>query len=231
MAIIQQRLGCSQYHDIINQLNQRSIFAIIFEFSVMSHKDFWPNISQILRKYLIQMSQNTHFLNKMQAFLCLVLSCYYFNSDFIYLKRTNFRLYLFSWTKKKFVLREYLYSRIANFWTFWVYKCQLQRKKNNKKTVESRDIRLMFLSRWTEGEACHDGKTVVNDWCWKEAEFINIFCANFFSYIYFRKIWTLCIFGVYLFLQMAFKINFSVDLVLWNWLKLSKFTKNCTRKS
>ena len=187
MAIIQQGLGCFQYHDITNQLNQRSIFVMIFEFSVTSHKDFSPNISQIMRKYLIQMSQNTHILNKMQAFLCLVLSCYYFNSDFIYLKRTIFRLYLFSWTKKKSVLREYLLSRIANFWTFWVYKCQLQRKKNSKKTVESRDIRLMFLSRWMEGEACHDGKTVFNDWCWKEVEFINIFCAYFFRIFIFAK--------------------------------------------
>ena len=34
------------------------------------------------------------------------------------------------------------------------------KKKNKKKTVESRDIRLMFLSKSTERQAGHDGKTV-----------------------------------------------------------------------
>ena len=39
---------------------------------------------------------------------------------------------------------------------------QPQRKKNKKKTVKSRDIRL-FLSRSTERRACHDRETVVID--------------------------------------------------------------------
>ena len=39
---------------------------------------------------------------------------------------------------------------------------QPQRKKNNKKTEESRDI-LIFLLRSTVRQANHDGKTVVID--------------------------------------------------------------------
>ena len=38
-----------------------------------------------------------------------------------------------------------------------------QRKKNKKKTVESRDISLMFVSRSTERQAGLDGKTAVID--------------------------------------------------------------------
>ena len=52
---------------------------------------------------------------------------------------------------------------MASFWKFRVYEFQLQGKKNKEKTVESRDIRLMFLSRLTERQAGHDGKTVVID--------------------------------------------------------------------
>ena len=40
---------------------------------------------------------------------------------------------------------------------------QPQRKKNEKETVESGDIQLMFLSRSTERQAGHDGETVVID--------------------------------------------------------------------
>ena len=40
---------------------------------------------------------------------------------------------------------------------------KLKRKKNKKKTVEPSDIRLMFLSRSTERQVGHDGKTVVID--------------------------------------------------------------------
>ena len=46
---------------------------------------------------------------------------------------------------------------------FKVYEFQPQRKKNKKKTVESREIRLMFLSRSTERQVGHDGKSVVID--------------------------------------------------------------------
>ena len=40
--------------------------------------------------------------------------------------------------------------RMASFWKFRVYKFQVQRKKNRKKTAESRDIRLLFLPTSTE---------------------------------------------------------------------------------
>ena len=79
------------------------------------------------------------------------------------LKRTNFRKYLFS-RAKKIVFREYLFSRMASIWKFRVYEFQTLIKKNKKKTVESRDIRLMFLLRLTERQAGHDGKTVVINW-------------------------------------------------------------------
>ena len=52
----------------------------------------------------------------------------------------------------------------------------------------------MFLSRSTEREAGHDGKTVVIDTqdvvidFKKKAELTNIFWAYFFSCIYFREI-------------------------------------------
>ena len=53
---------------------------------------------------------------------------------------------------------------MASFWKIRVYKFQPRRKKNKKKTVESRDIRLMFLSKPADRKAGHDGKTVVIDW-------------------------------------------------------------------
>ena len=40
---------------------------------------------------------------------------------------------------------------------------QYHRKQNKKKAVESRDTRLIFLSRSMERQAGHDGKTVVID--------------------------------------------------------------------
>ena len=40
---------------------------------------------------------------------------------------------------------------------------QPQRKKNKKKSVESRDIRSKFQSRATERQASHDGKFVTID--------------------------------------------------------------------
>ena len=44
-----------------------------------------------------------------------------------------------------------------------VREISASRKKNEKKTVESRDIRLIFLSRSTERQAGHNGKTVAID--------------------------------------------------------------------
>ena len=52
---------------------------------------------------------------------------------------------------------------IGNFGKFRVYKFQPQRKKNKKRTAESRDIWLMFLLKSTERQAGHDRKTVVID--------------------------------------------------------------------
>ena len=37
--------------------------------------------------------------------------------------------------------------RMASFWKFRGYKFQSHEKKNKKKAVESRDMRLIFLSR------------------------------------------------------------------------------------
>ena len=45
----------------------------------------------------------------------------------------------------------------------WEKPPQPQRKKNKTK-IQSRDFWLMFLSRSTERQAGHDGKTVVIDW-------------------------------------------------------------------
>ena len=64
---------------------------------------------------------------------------------------------------KKIVFREYLFLQMASFWKFRDYKFQPQRKKNKKKTVESTDVWRMFLSRSTERQAGHDGKTFVID--------------------------------------------------------------------
>ena len=80
---------------------------------------------------------------------------------------------------KKIVFREYLFSITASFWKFRVFKFQPQRKKNKKKTVESRDIRLMFLLRSTERQAGHDQKTV-------KKNFLRVF--NFAKFTKIREI-------------------------------------------
>ena len=116
---------------------------------------------------------------------------------------------------KKIVFCEYLFLRMASFWKFRVYKFQRQRKKNKKRTVESRDIQLMFLSRSTERKAGHDGKTVVIVWFWKKVELNQHFLCIFF-FVYFREIWTLCILSVYLFSRMSFKRTFWFCLILQN---------------
>ena len=102
---------------------------------------------------------------------------------------------------------------MASFWKFWVYKFQPQRKKNKKKTVESRDIWLIFLSRSTERQARHDGKTCY----WlilKKAELTNIFVHVFFFFIFiFGKYGFFRILSVYLFSQMQCKRKFSVHRI------------------
>ena len=92
------------------------------------------------------------------------------------------------------------FLRMASFWKCEVYKFHLHRKQNKKKTLESRDVRLIFLSRSVERQAGRNGKTVVTDWFFKKSwinqHYLNlwIFAKNakyeFFAYlacIYFRK--------------------------------------------
>ena len=80
-----------------------------------------------------------------------------------YFKRTIFHVDLFL-RAKKIVFPEYLFLQMARFWKFRAYKLQPQRKKNLKKLVESRTMQLIFLTRWMERQAGHDGKTVVINW-------------------------------------------------------------------
>ena len=64
-------------------------------------------------------------------------------------------MYLFL-RAKKIVFCKYLFLQMAR-------EISASRKKNKKKTVESRDIWLIFLSRSTERQAGHNGKTVAID--------------------------------------------------------------------
>ena len=128
---------------------------------------------------------------------------------------------------------------MANFWKFRVYKFELQGKKNKKKTAESKDIRLMFLPRSSKRKAGktivgkksrHDGKLLLlinskNSWINQH------FLCIFYSCIYFREIWILCIFDAYLFSRMPFKRKFRVYLILQNQPKFAKFAKICTREN
>ena len=57
---------------------------------------------------------------------------------------------------------EYFFCEWQVFENF-KFKCQPIRKKNMKKTVKSRNIQLMFLSRPMERQAGCAGKTVVID--------------------------------------------------------------------
>ena len=54
--------------------------------------------------------------------LCRQKTLLLFDYTWMYLKRTDLCFYLFS-RAKKIVFREYLFSWMASFWTFWVYKC------------------------------------------------------------------------------------------------------------
>ena len=137
-------------------------------------------------------------------------------------------MYLFC-ELKKIVFCKYLFLRMASFWKFRVYKFQCQRKKNKKKTIESRDIQLMFLSRTTERKAGHDGKTVVIVWFWKKVELDQHFLCIFF-FVYFREIWTLRILSVYLFSRMSFKRTFWFYLILQNRLNSHNTRKNINAK-
>ena len=93
--------------------------------------------------------------------------------------------------KKSYFTSTY-FLRMASFWKCEVYKFQLHRKQNKKKTLESRDMRLIFLSRSMERQAGRNGKTVVTDLFLKKAELTTniIWIYEFFAYlacIYFRK--------------------------------------------
>ena len=57
------------------------------------------------------------------------------------------------------------------------------------------------------------------------------FLCIFFSCIYFREIWILCIFDVYLISQMTFKRKSCVYLILRNRPKFAKLAEICTREN
>ena len=118
--------------------------------------------------------------------------------------------------------REYLFFRMGSFWKFRVYKFQPQRKKNKKKTVES--VAFVKINGKTGRNCCY--------WLILKKSWINqYFLGIFFWFIYFREMWVLYIFAVYLFSRMPFKRKFRVYLILWNRLKFAKFSKICTRES
>ena len=96
--------------------------------------------------------------------------------------RNNFRMYLFL-RAKKIVFCEYLFLRMASFWKFRVYKFHPQRKKNKKKTVESWDMRLMFLWRETEKQEGHDERLLLL-MILKKTELTNIFFEHIFLYLF-----------------------------------------------
>ena len=60
----------------------------------------------------------------------------------------------------------------------------------------------------------------------KKAELTNNFCAHFFSCIYFREIWILRIFSVYLFLRKLFKILRLFNFAKCNLITSSKIKSN-----
>ena len=99
------------------------------------------------------------FINSVYTLSVLIFTCICFCE----LKKNRILWVLILENGKSLKFREYLSLRMTSFWKFWVYKFQPQGKKNKEDTVESRDIRLMFLLRSTERQAGHDGKTVVID--------------------------------------------------------------------
>ena len=134
-------------------------------------------------------------------------------------KKLVFQDYLFSRMASFCKFCEYLFLRMTSFWKFRVYKFQTQRKKNKKKTVELKNIRLMFLSRLTERQVTMEKLLLLTDS--KKSWIKQHFMCIFFSCIYFFEIWILCIFAVYLFLQMPFKKNVEKNLT-----KIHKIREN-----
>ena len=103
-------------------------------------------------------------------------------------------------------------------------------KEKIKKTVESRDIRLMLLSRSTKRQAGHDGKTV-NDWFQKKAELTNIFWAYFFHMFIIRKYEFCANLTCIYFRECCLKRKLCVYLILQNRPKFVKFAKKYTREN
>ena len=121
------------------------------------------------------------FINCVYTLRVLIFACIYFCE-----------------LKKNRISRVLIFG-MASFWKFWVYKFLPQGKKPKKNPVESRKIRLMFLSRSTERQAGRDGKTVVIDWflkkSWINKKFLCIFLWIYFlRNINFLHIWCVFIF-------------------------------------
>ena len=108
----------------------------------------------------------------------------------------------------KIVFCKYLSLQMTSFWKFRLCKFQPQREKNKKKTVESRDIWLMFLSRSPEMQAGHGWKKCY----WlilKKPELTNIFYAYFFCVFIFWKYEFCAYFTCICFHECCLKENFT----------------------
>ena len=116
---------------------------------------------------------------------------------------SKFREYLFLRMENFLKFREYLFLQIAGFWKFQVYKFWSQRKKNKKKTGESRDIRLMFLSKSTKRQAGRDRKTAVMDWLQKSYINQHFLWIFFFVYIFSQNMKFVHIWRAFIFVKVV----------------------------
>ena len=129
---------------------------------------------------------------------------------------------------KKIAFRGYLFLRIASFWKFREYLFQTQRKKNKKKKVELRDIRLMFLSRSTKRQAGHEWKVIVID---SKKSWINQrFCEHIFRVFVFTK-YEFYVYLAWIYFRERRLKTIRVYLILWSQLKFAKFTKKYIRQN
>ena len=101
--------------------------------------------------------------------------------------RINFFIFIFP----SLLFCEYLFLWKTKFWKFRVNNFQPKRKNNKKKTDESRDIWLIFLSRSTERQEGHNRKPVAFDSNKQlnEPTLFVLFFFFFFFYFCFREIW------------------------------------------
>ena len=115
---------------------------------------------------------------------------------------------------KKIVFREYLFLRMTSFWKFRVYELK-------KKTVESRDIPLIFCQDQRKGRQVTMEKLLLLIGFEKKTELTNILCicAYFLPCICSWEVWIFCIISVYLFLKMPFQRKLCVYLILRNFVK------------